>query len=675
MHLLRRLSIQKKLMFSMGLCLLLFMAISSFLSVRMSSQYVRERVVSEELPAQVGEIRNDILRQINQPLSVAMTMANDVFLQDWEDADLPESGIATFQRYATALKEKNKAASVSWASGSSGKYFTTGGLMRTLDKNQASDQWFYGLLASDKSYTMDIDKDVGSTSFMLFLNARGRTAGGKQIVTGLGLSIDALAETIRSYKIGQTGYVYLVRGNGSLLIHRDPALVDGKHQMKDLPGFSDELSKTLLTGHKYTHSSYAAPTGKQLVAASFVPELNLYVVAEVPEAEVLGNIMRSALIAALVAGLVGGGIALAIIYVISRAIAAPVARAADMLSDIASGNGDLSRRMVVESEDEVGALASAFNRFIASLNVTIREVRDSTGAIASASGEIASGNLDLSSRTEAQASSLEETAAAMEELTSTVKQNADNARQANQLVVSASSHAVKGGEVVGQVVQTMGAIAESSRKIADIIGVIDGIAFQTNILALNAAVEAARAGEQGRGFAVVATEVRNLAHRSAAAAKEIKDLIVDSGGKVEAGSKLVDSAGATMQVIVVSVQRVADLMGEIASASQEQSQGIAQVNATVTQMDDATQQNAALVEEAAAAAQSLQDQAARLAQVVSVFKLEETGHAPAPAFARPAPRAPAKPAARISASAQKAPARAAPDARGKAPASEQWEEF
>ena len=338
-----------------------------------------------------------------------------------------------------------------------------------------------------------------------------------------------------------------------------------------------------------------------------------------------------------------------------------------MLSEIASGNGDLSRRMPVESEDEVGALAAAFNRFVASLNVTIREVRDSTGAIASASSQIASGNLDLSARTEAQASSLEETAAAMEELTSTVKQNADNARQANQLVVSASSHAVKGGEVVGQVVQTMGAITESSRKIADIIGVIDGIAFQTNILALNAAVEAARAGEQGRGFAVVATEVRNLAQRSAAAAKEIKDLIVDSGSKVEAGSKLVDSAGATMQDIVVSVQRVADLMGEIASASQEQSQGIAQVNATVTQMDDATQQNAALVEEAAAAAQSLQEQAGRLAQVVSVFKLEETGHA----VPQQAPHKPVlpKPARIVTAKA------AIPAARLTAPASDAWEEF
>ena len=668
MHLLRHLSIQKKLMFSMGLCLLLFMGISSFLSVRMSSDYVRERVVGQELPAQVGEIRNDVLRQISQPLSVVQTMANDVFLQDWEDAELADIGMATFQRYAKMLKEKNKAAVVSWSSQAASRYMTDAGLIRTLDKQLPADHWFFSMLDENKQHTINLDRDPASGSFMLFLNARGQTAGGKAVIAGMGLSVDTMAETIRSYKVGQTGHVYLVRADGSLLIHRDPALADGKHQLKNLPGFNEALSKTLLTGHKYTYASYSAPAGKQFVAASFVPELNLYVMAEVPEAEVLGNVTRSALIAALIAGLVGGGIALCIIYVISRAIAAPVARAADMLSEIASGNGDLSRRMPVESEDEVGALAAAFNRFVASLNVTIREVRDSTGSIASASSQIASGNLDLSARTEAQASSLEETAAAMEELTSTVKQNADNARQANQLVVSASSHAVKGGEVVGQVVQTMGAITESSRKIADIIGVIDGIAFQTNILALNAAVEAARAGEQGRGFAVVATEVRNLAQRSAAAAKEIKDLIIDSGSKVEAGSKLVDSAGATMQDIVVSVQRVADLMGEIASASQEQSQGIAQVNATVTQMDDATQQNAALVEEAAAAAQSLQDQAGKLAQVVSVFKLEETGHAAPPQQPARKPTL-AKPSRPVMVKA------AIPAARPKAPASDAWEEF
>jgi methyl-accepting chemotaxis protein len=290
--------------------------------------------------------------------------------------------------------------------------------------------------------------------------------------------------------------------------------------------------------------------------------------------------------------------------------------------------------MPVESGDEVGALATAFNRFVGSLNHTISEVRDSTYAIENASGEIAAGNMNLSARTEAQASSLEETAAAMEELTSTVRQNADNARQANALVMSASSEAAKGGAVVGEVVTTMGSITDSSRKIAEIISVIDGIAFQTNILALNAAVEAARAGDQGRGFAVVAGEVRSLAHRSAEAARQIKTLISDSVEKVEAGSRLVDAAGASMTGIVASVQRVADLMSEIAAASNEQSQGIGQVNQSIAEMDNATQQNAALVEEAAAAAASLQDQSARLSQVVSVFKLDEPARTALPAAQR-----------------------------------------
>jgi methyl-accepting chemotaxis protein len=336
---------------------------------------------------------------------------------------------------------------------------------------------------------------------------------------------------------------------------------------------------------------------------------------------------------------VGGGIGMFVIFLVSRAIAAPVARAAAMLGEIADGKGDLTRRMPVESSDEVGALADAFNRFVSSLNHTMSEVRRSTHAIAGASSEIAAGNMNLSSRTEAQASSLEETAAAMEELTSTVRQNADNARQANTLVVSASDQAHKGGQVVGEVVATMGSITNSSRKISDIIGVIDGIAFQTNILALNAAVEAARAGEQGRGFAVVASEVRNLAQRSAAAAKEIKGLIQDSVDKVEAGARLVDAAGATMNGIVQAVGRVADLMREIDAASTEQSQGIGQVNQAIATMDDATQQNAALVEEAAAAASALEEQAATLAQVVGVFKLEETREAAALAAPRRATRA------------------------------------
>ncbi|MCP1576582.1 methyl-accepting chemotaxis protein [Herbaspirillum rubrisubalbicans] len=284
------------------------------------------------------------------------------------------------------------------------------------------------------------------------------------------------------------------------------------------------------------------------------------------------------------------------------------------------------------------------------LAATLNEVKQSAAVIAVASHEIARGNADLSNRTESQASSLEETASSMEQLTSTVQQNAANAQQANQLVLSASDYATKGGRVVGDVVATMGSIKESSGKIVDIIGVIDGIAFQTNILALNAAVEAARAGEQGRGFAVVASEVRALAQRSAAAAKEIKQLISDSVDKVDTGGKLVDEAGATMSEIVASVKQVADIMGEITAASQEQSAGIAEVNHAITQIDEITQQNAALVEQAAAAAESLQEQADVLAQAVAVFKLKTVQQVPTvPALAVPVRSVNAPPAVTVAA--------------------------
>ncbi|NRR33375.1 MCP four helix bundle domain-containing protein [Oxalobacteraceae bacterium] len=306
-------------------------------------------------------------------------------------------------------------------------------------------------------------------------------------------------------------------------------------------------------------------------------------------------------------------------FIITRSVTVPINEAVHLAETVATG--DLSTRIVVNRSDEAGRLLNALKDMVGSLTTTVGAVRASTDTITTASSEIASGNLDLSQRTEQQAASLEETASSMEQLTSTVKQNADNARQANQLVVSAADFANQGGQVVGQVVATMGSIKESSGKIVDIIGVIDGIAFQTNILALNAAVEAARAGEQGRGFAVVASEVRNLAQRSASAAKEIKELIGDSVGKVDAGGKLVDEAGATMQQIVTSVRQVADIMSEITAASIEQSSGIEQVNLAITAMDSATQQNAALVEQAAAAAASMQQQAVHLSEAVSVFRL------------------------------------------------------
>ncbi len=324
----------------------------------------------------------------------------------------------------------------------------------------------------------------------------------------------------------------------------------------------------------------------------------------------------------LVLGGLGAGVGLGawITRTLTRQLGGEPGYAAEVAGAIASG--ELSNPIALAPGDE-HSLLFAMESMRQSLVKIVSEVRSGTDMIATASSQIASGNMDLSSRTEEQASSLEETASSMEELTSTVKQNADNARQANALAVSASEVAQTGGTVVAQVVQTMASINDSSRKIVDIIGVIDGIAFQTNILALNAAVEAARAGEQGRGFAVVAAEVRNLAQRSAGAAKEIKALINDSVGKVDAGGRLVDQAGTTMGAIVQSITRVTDIMSEIASASMEQTIGIEQVNTAISQMDDVTQQNAALVEQAAAAAGSMQDQAATLQRVVSIFRLPQ----------------------------------------------------
>ncbi|WP_322005527.1 methyl-accepting chemotaxis protein [Paraburkholderia tropica] len=366
-------------------------------------------------------------------------------------------------------------------------------------------------------------------------------------------------------------------------------------------------------------------------------------------------------------GLIALAIALGIVIalVITRSITAPLARAVSVAETVA--RGDLTARIDVTGNDEASQLLSALRHMNERLVDLVARVRTGSEGIATAAAQIAAGNTDLSQRTEEQAASLEETAASMEELTATVKQNADNATQGNTLAGQASSTATRGGEVVGRVVDTMREISQSSEQVAQIISVIEGIAFQTNILALNAAVEAARAGEQGRGFAVVAGEVRTLAQRSATAAKEIKDLIATSVERVNNGTALVDDAGRTMSEIVQSVRRVADLMGEITAASGEQRTGIEQVSQAVSQMDEVTQQNAALVEEASAAAQSLSTQAGALRELVSVFKVSGAAVSMTSTTAVRAPAAVAAPAVKpVSASPAAAKRRATPAPRAAA---------
>ena len=442
--------------------------------------------------------------------------------------------------------------------------------------------------------------------------------------------LNQLKATIRGMKIANTGYFYVLdahpgKNYGNMLVHPD---AEGKNFLDAKDANGNEYIKEILERksgvmhYSRVDAEHGETSARERVVAFSHFKGWEWIVAGSSYVDEFTSPVRNLLTLYAFLGVAMVLLISGVLYVlIRRMVITPLIQASAAAESLAQG--DLSVELQVDRQDEMGRLMESMNRIGSGLASVVNSVRQGSESVATASAEIAQGNHDLSARTEQQASALEETAASMEELSATVKQNADNAKQANQLAMSASTVAVKGGNVVGQVVETMKGINDASRKISDIISVIDGIAFQTNILALNAAVEAARAGEQGRGFAVVASEVRSLAGRSADAAKEIKSLINDSVQRVEQGSTLVDQAGVTMTEVVSSIRRVTDIMGEISAASTEQSQGVAQVSEAVTQMDQVTQQNAALVEEMAAAASSLKSQAQELVGTVSVFKLAQ----------------------------------------------------
>ncbi|MBS1169371.1 MAG: putative Methyl-accepting chemotaxis protein [Burkholderiaceae bacterium] len=465
------------------------------------------------------------------------------------------------------------------------------------------------------------------TEYLPLKNGSGQVIGALYIGIDFTETVKLIKNRIISMKVGDSGFFYAIDaapGNayGNIVMHQKD---EGKNVLDIKATDGREIVKELLKAKNGVMHYFDAadPDGRERIISfhhfkdwDWIVIGRAYTDEITRDARTLRNWFMLGGLLAVVA------LAILLYLLVRNLVSQPLAHAVSAAGKIAKG--DLTVRLESDRTDEIGQLTNAMNSISQGLANVVWNVRRGTDTIASASTEIASGNQDLSSRTEQQASSLEETASSMEELTSTVRQNAENAMQANQLAVTASDVATRGGNVVSQVVETMHAIDASSKKIADIINVIDGIAFQTNILALNAAVEAARAGEQGRGFAVVATEVRSLAQRSATAAREIKELIDDSVGKVEAGSKLVEHAGTTMQEVVTSIRQVHDIMVEITEASREQSDGIEQVNQAITQMDQVTQQNAALVEQAAAAAEALQNQSADLVKQVSLFKLKST---------------------------------------------------
>ena len=497
-----------------------------------------------------------------------------------------------------------------------------------------------------------LNKRVQEVQGDMFRNIKRAIEANAAMKSALGAKVDGSKQTV-----------------DKALALADQALINATDITQPAPAYFDEFTRTI--DGLYEFNALAMKSLQQAL-----------------ELRVTGMQQRQILVAALLLFGLVSAVLLAVAFV--RSITGPVEEAVLVATAVSDGN--LGVEVAVRGTNELGQLMLALSGMRDHLSTVVMQVRQGSEGVATASAEIASGNHDLSARTESQASSLEETAASMEQLSSTVKQNADSARQANQLAASASAVAIKGGEVVAQVVDTMKGINESSRKISDIISVIDGIAFQTNILALNAAVEAARAGEQGRGFAVVASEVRSLAGRSADAAKEIKTLINASVERVEQGTALVDQAGSTMTEVVSSIRRVTDIMGEISAASNEQSLGVSQVGEAVTQMDQVTQQNAALVEEMAAAASSLKSQAQELVQVVALFKLKGSDHQHSAAPRSTAVRAPAStanayksPERRVLATPARPPARPAPakaishaPAKSPAPAKggdEDWETF
>jgi len=498
--------------------------------------------------------------------------------------------------------------------------FSVGHPPPKADYDPTARPWYKQAMAAGKLVVTKPYTDYTTHKLVVtFARPVSDASGTLKGVVAADIFLDNVSATVNAIHPTSASFAFLVDQQGNIIAHPD-----AKYSLKPATDLAPELTPDALNGLSTASEplSVSIDGATKLLHAERVPGTDWSLVIALDKTDATAG-MRALAGTDFLGLLVVAAISALLISMLTAPPFKRLSQARDAMQEIGSGGGDLTRRLPATGQDEVAAIARSFNLFVEKMNAVLLEIRDSSESVKTAAAEISQGNQDLSARTEHAASSLQETAASMEQIHGTVKQSAESAGQANRLAATASDTASRGGQVVSEVVHTMEAISDSSRKIADIIGVIDGIAFQTNILALNAAVEAARAGEQGRGFAVVAGEVRTLAQRSAQAAKEIKQLITDSVSKVESGTELVSNAGQTMAEIVDSVQRVSHIIAEISVATNEQSTGIGQVNQAVTQLDEVTQQNAALVEQSSAAADFLKEQSFKLAEVVGRFRLAQ----------------------------------------------------
>ena len=601
------------------------------LVVLLQSSLVRHeqiaRMQEQELPTQLREIAASVQARLNLAIAGSEALANHTQVQAWiaqgaPEADLP--GIhAVMARSQRSLNANAVFLAVQLPEGVHYYHYQDDKLQeRSMSASDATDQWYFGFVQRGGKFELNLDSNPLSKNLLMYINYRGETntaGGAPALVAGGGMGMEQLATMIRDYKVGNAGGVMLVRADGLVDVHPDSAQ-SGKLNLREQAGFAPLLANDWQQARQQLVVLESKLNGvPTYLAALYLPDLQRFLVAHLPVHEVTDNVARTQWIA-LIAGGVLLFLGLGLLYPLSAQLMRPLNSLQRQLAQVTQSL-DLSVRLHTSDRAEIGGMCHQLNDFIERLHSVFTGMSHAVEGIYSRAGNIAHGNSELSGRTHTQAAALEESAAGMQQLATSVQHNADSARQASALTLSAAQVAQEGGQVMEHMVQNMDAIEQSSKRIGDIVGVIDSIAFQTNILALNAAVEAARAGEQGRGFAVVAAEVRNLAGRSSEAAREIRQLIQESTQRVHSGSERAAEAGRTMQDIVQAVQRVSTLMQAIADASQEQAQGIVSLTEATNQVEGLTQQNANLVLEVANAANALESEATQLHTLMVTFRL------------------------------------------------------
>ncbi|WP_418515048.1 methyl-accepting chemotaxis protein [Delftia sp. PS-11] len=608
---------------ALGATVLLVILLQSALASRQQLQRLRDY----ELPAQLQSVASRIQAQLNTAISGSEALANNTFIQSWIAAGSPAEQLplieAAMARTQRSLHAKAVFLATALPGGAHYYHYENGRLQdRAMASGDPESSWYFNFVRQQNAYELNLDSDPLSNHALMFINYRGEpmSADGRfpAAVAGGGMDMEQLAELIRANKVGGSGSVMLVRADGVVDMHPDPALA-GKLDLHSQPGFSALLDN----GWKRVRDQGIAVVDSEFqgepayVAATYLPDLQRYLIAQLPAAELARSVAYTRWVT-LAAGAALLLLGMAVLYPLSGQLLRPLQTLQQQIASITESL-DLGTRLHSNDRAEIGRICAQLNRFLERLRTAFSGVHQTIDGIHSRAAAIAVGNRELSARTESQAAALEESASSLQQLTQSVQYNADSARQASALSGDASGVALRGGELMTQVVSQMRSIAQSSERIADIVAVIDSIAFQTNILALNAAVEAARAGEQGRGFAVVAGEVRALAQRSASAAQEIRQLIGESSERVRTGAGQVEQAGETMAQIVTASGRVSELIQTIATASEQQARGLASISQASAQMEGGTQQNAAMVEEVAAAATHLEQEAARLRTLMGAF--------------------------------------------------------